>query len=1215
MSLNTNLGTGALANNSTGSNLVAVGGYALTDNTSGNNNTAIGANSQLFNTTGSNNVSVGPATLMSINGTNDNTAIGANALEFNANGVNNTAIGSRAGYIATSGNYNTFLGAHADVTGNNYFEYSTAIGYGSKITADHQIVLGTSDENVVVLTNPLNYTANSVVPKSYVDSFAGGATGPAGPAGPPGNDGLPGTNGMDGLPGINGTNGLPGAPGVPGSAGAPGPIGYTGAKGGNGGLIGYMNYAEYTNGYLGVTYSQIAYSQASDLSGVTAVYVTNGGASQLIQEFLSPMPLPSDILEGGIYTPNLWISTAGTTGMVLSTSLSLYNIVTGGSTMLADSSPIEVSSVKLTNYAQSTGTGSEYSGVTGLYLKCDIYCDSSASGSGETFYISYQNKTYYSLLSTTVATQGPPGPQGIQGNTGLQGIQGIQGLLGPQGAQGLPGQQGPQGVAGAAGLQGPRGDTGPQGPSGNNGLQGIQGLQGPVGPTGPPGNNGSAGGQGIAGPAGPAGATGPAGSGTNFDNGNLYSDYLYWDPSVPAWTPGSASGDIGTVHIGPNAGSFSQSDYSVAIGANAGYSNQGELGATGGSIAIGAQAGYSNQGINSIAIGPNAGYDNQGDYSIAIGRNAQSDFNNSVAIGQNAVTTAANQFSLGGNTGLFTLTTGSTAGSTALAVYERDYCIVNTTNYTNIIIYKAGTYYFNYNNTASVQLSAVGAGGGGAGAAGTAVASNRYNGFGGGGGGGIVYKTINANLLSGVQIVVGAGGAGGAGTSADGTAGSPGAETKILFSPTNVIAYGGGGGRISTSSSVAALGGDPGSGTGGITAYVGNAGGNGGVMTESTALTYNGVSTAAGQTIDLGGVLLRPSGGGGGGGAVQSRDFGQNIGNGGNGSNGGGGGGCSVGYYDGEYALLYLPGRGGVGGQVLASPLFSGANGVNQLSNTGAASRVGTAGGAGTFGGGGGGGGGGQTYNLGLGLGGPGGRGGDGVVVLTVPLINRNNINTIITNGYATVGDAFAIGPTSTPACTIQSNSVGIKIVPDCTGAGYNDLTQAGDAVIVGYGSYNNKSLTLTSHSATKVGVRITPTQVQISGGLYMNGSPKPVGYYETYTYSVSIVGGGSTYDFPSHSLINLSAGIWMATGSSNMTESNSPSYYELGWKVADVARPEVTLYVNNNNNYGSSLAFPTIIFTLPGADGVSLHVQPFIPYQNASGETVTAYVTYTKIA
>jgi alpha-tubulin suppressor-like RCC1 family protein len=654
MSLNTNLGTGALANNSTGSNNVAVGGYALTDNTSGNNNAAIGANSQLFNTTGSNNVSVGPAALMSINGANDNTAIGANAMEFNANGVNNVAVGSRAGYIATSGNYNTFLGAHADVVSNNYFEYSTAIGYGSKITADHQIVLGTSDENVIVLTNPLNYTANSVVPKSYVDSFAGGATGPPGPPGGEGPQGPFGNTGFPGPQGIRGQTGSPGINGINGEEGAPGPRGITGAKGANGGLIGYMNYAEYTNGYLGVTYSQIAFSQASNLSGATAVYVTNGGASQLIQQFLSPTPLPTDVLEGGIYTPNLWISTAGTTGMVLSTSLSLYNIATGGSTLIADSSPIEVSSVKLTNYNQSTGTGSAYSGVTGLHLKFDIYCDSSISGSGETFYISYQNNTYYSLLSTTVATQGPPGSPGDIGPQGYTGLRGFQGDIGP------PGQDGPPGLDGSQGDQGPRGNTGIRGNPGTNGstgLQGPRGDQGVVGPTGPPGSTGPAGSQGERGEQGPRGATGVAGSGTILNPGNMYSDYLYWNNT--AWVPGSNSGGrIGTVHIGPDAGLSTQTNYSVAIGANAGRSNQGRGGTTGGSIAIGAQAGYNAQGINSVAIGPNAGYTLQGNYSVAIGRNAQSGHDNSIAIGQNATTTAVNQMMLG-TTGTSVVANGS----------------------------------------------------------------------------------------------------------------------------------------------------------------------------------------------------------------------------------------------------------------------------------------------------------------------------------------------------------------------------------------------------------------------------------------------------------------------------------------------------------------------------------------------------------------------------
>ena len=82
--------------------------------------------------------------------------------------------------------------------------------------------------------------------------------------------------------------------------------------------------------------------------------------------------------------------------------------------------------------------------------------------------------------------------------------------------------------------------------------------------------------------------------------------------------------------IGQTAGSYSQGISGVALGNAAGYSNQGLYGTAIGyqagfvaqcnfGVALGYTAGYSNQGSNSVAIGNGAGFSNQSTNSVAIG--------------------------------------------------------------------------------------------------------------------------------------------------------------------------------------------------------------------------------------------------------------------------------------------------------------------------------------------------------------------------------------------------------------------------------------------------------------------------------------------------------------------------------------------------------------------------------------------------------------------
>ena len=85
-----------------------------------------------------------------------------------------------------------------------------------------------------------------------------------------------------------------------------------------------------------------------------------------------------------------------------------------------------------------------------------------------------------------------------------------------------------------------------------------------------------------------------------------------------------------SVAIGDQAGQTNQADGGVGVGGGAGANNQG-----GSAVAIGYVAGYNNQGASSVAIGPNAAQSGQGSTAVAIGfaagQNGQGA--NSVAIG------------------------------------------------------------------------------------------------------------------------------------------------------------------------------------------------------------------------------------------------------------------------------------------------------------------------------------------------------------------------------------------------------------------------------------------------------------------------------------------------------------------------------------------------------------------------------------------------------
>jgi hypothetical protein len=136
---------------------IAIGNGALNMNTTATYAVAIGYKSCRVLTTGIDNVALGAETLFSAVGGNKNVAVGTQSLRNNVSGYcntsvgcyagynttwnNNTFLGFQAGYSNTSGGANSFLGSNTDISGGQY-NYSTAIGFNTKITANNTIFLG-----------------------------------------------------------------------------------------------------------------------------------------------------------------------------------------------------------------------------------------------------------------------------------------------------------------------------------------------------------------------------------------------------------------------------------------------------------------------------------------------------------------------------------------------------------------------------------------------------------------------------------------------------------------------------------------------------------------------------------------------------------------------------------------------------------------------------------------------------------------------------------------------------------------------------------------------------------------------------------------------------------------------------------------------------------------------------------------------------------------
>jgi hypothetical protein len=128
-------------------------------------------------TTGISNLALGNYSLPAVTTGNQNIAIGADVMTDLVEGSHNISIGSGSGSRILS-DYNICIGYEAGQDTNfpnALFTKSTALGYGSKITASNQVAIGSETETVVIRgkiecsTTPT--LSSHLVNKSYVDSY------------------------------------------------------------------------------------------------------------------------------------------------------------------------------------------------------------------------------------------------------------------------------------------------------------------------------------------------------------------------------------------------------------------------------------------------------------------------------------------------------------------------------------------------------------------------------------------------------------------------------------------------------------------------------------------------------------------------------------------------------------------------------------------------------------------------------------------------------------------------------------------------------------------------------------------------------------------------------------------------------------------------------------------------------------------------------------
>ena len=147
---NTGIGFSTLTGNVTGKNNIAIGGYSLAQ------------------TTDSNNVGVGYNSLELTSSGGKNVGIGTDSLSDNTTGSGNIALGYFAGINNVDGSFNSFVGYNSGTNGDKIYSYSTALGQNARITDNHQLVLGTVDDTVVI-PGDVSYISVNNVDVSYIN--------------------------------------------------------------------------------------------------------------------------------------------------------------------------------------------------------------------------------------------------------------------------------------------------------------------------------------------------------------------------------------------------------------------------------------------------------------------------------------------------------------------------------------------------------------------------------------------------------------------------------------------------------------------------------------------------------------------------------------------------------------------------------------------------------------------------------------------------------------------------------------------------------------------------------------------------------------------------------------------------------------------------------------------------------------------------------------
>ena len=193
---NTAVGWNA-ASLTTSGTVTAVGAYVLYNNSTGVSNTAVGGNDNVTsaalqsNTTGSYNVGIGIGALQGNTTASNNTAVGYQAGYSNQTGANNVFVGYSAGYNANTNGGHTFVGYNAGLNSNSSSIANTFFGNGagSLVTSGiKNTIIGRYDgntggldirtsSNYIVLSdgdgNPRFYVNNSGYP--FFPSIRGSA--------------------------------------------------------------------------------------------------------------------------------------------------------------------------------------------------------------------------------------------------------------------------------------------------------------------------------------------------------------------------------------------------------------------------------------------------------------------------------------------------------------------------------------------------------------------------------------------------------------------------------------------------------------------------------------------------------------------------------------------------------------------------------------------------------------------------------------------------------------------------------------------------------------------------------------------------------------------------------------------------------------------------------------------------------------------------------